>query len=525
MAGLKARFDKLDGLRSTHLRRCRDCVDVTVPSLLPKFGSDENTLLPTPYQGLGARAVNNLSAKLLLALFPANTPFFRLDIDEFVADKMKTDMGEENFKTKVTKKLKATERMITKTFEAMAHRTKMFKAIRLLVAIGNALIEMLPSGKIKVYRLDKYVVRRNPAGEPVEIIIQEMVFEEDIPEEVRQNTHANFNGTGNDVKTYPLMTQALLVKKRWHVKQEVLDVEIPGSQATYPEDKSPFIPLTWTLADGENYGRGHVEEYLGDFISYDELSKDLLEAAAAAAKIIYLVKNTATTNIQDLKTARNGQFVQGDEEDIGLLRVDKIADFKMAYDQSNVVATRIAKAFLQTESIQREAERVTAEEVRMMAQELEDALGGVYSVLGVELQGPLARLLMGDMVRRKKMAPLPKEIDVTITTGFEALGRGHDLAKLRELRNELVSVGQAVGDPKAVSKMFKFANYLQQYANALGIDTDELIPSPEELKKMQEQEEMYAKLMEAMNSKAGGELTKGLAEGGMPSMEGMPQNG
>ena len=45
----------------------------------------------------------------------------------------------------------------------------------------------------------------------------------------------------------------------------------------------------------------------------------------------------------------------------------------------------------------RSAERVTAEEVRYMAQELETALGGVYSILSQEFQYPFVNLLLGRM--------------------------------------------------------------------------------------------------------------------------------
>lgn len=517
-SSLKSRFDELDGRRNSHLQRCRDCASVTIPHLLPPNGADENTVLPTPYQGLGARAVNNLSAKLLLALFPPNTSFFRLDVDEFVADQLKEEMGEEDFKTKISSKIRKVERIATKSFEAMAHRTQMFKGVRLLVVTGNALLEQLPSGKIKVYRLDKYVVRRNPAGEPVEIIIQEMIYKDDVPEEILRDPEAVAPSTSpsTDKDVIPLLTQAILKNDRWHVQQEVMGLTVPGSEANYPKDKTPFIPLTWTLSEGENYGRGHVEEYLGDVVSYDELSKDLLEGAAAAAKLIFLVKASATTNIADLRKARNGQFVQGDEEDIGVLRVDKLADFKTAYEQANEVAMRLSKAFLLTESVQRQAERVTAEEVRLMAQELEDSLGGVYSVLGVELQSPLAKLMIQNLTKRKKMPPLPKEVDITITTGFEALGRGHDLARLREFRDEIVALGQASGQADIVTTYLKVTNYLTQVASAIGLDTDELVPNDDDLKKAQQQKEQYGQIMEMANSKVGGELVKGAMQGGIP---------
>ena len=50
------------------------------------------------------------------------------------------------------------------------------------------------------------------------------------------------------------------------------------------------------------------------------------------------------------------------------------------------IEERLAFDFLLNSAIQRKAERVTAEEIRYMAQELETAQGGVYSILSQEMQ-------------------------------------------------------------------------------------------------------------------------------------------
>src|SRR6056300_1125749 len=63
--------------REPFLRRARDVSKLTLPSLVPPEGHTNQTL-PTPYQGLGARGVNSLASKLLLALFPPNQSFIRL---------------------------------------------------------------------------------------------------------------------------------------------------------------------------------------------------------------------------------------------------------------------------------------------------------------------------------------------------------------------------------------------------------------------------------------------------------------
>ena len=518
-----SRFLWLDSKRSVHLERCRKCAELTIPALLPADGVTENNKLPTPYQALGARAVNNLAAKLLLALFPPNTPFMKLSVAEMVAEELKAEMGDKGFKTKIEKNLRVYERAVTQDFEARATRTKMFRALRLLIVTGNVLLEFRDDGTVKTYRLDKYVVRRSPAGDVKEIVIQEFILEEDVPwivlenPEYRKETSAK---TGTmDEEAIPAYTHILLgPDKRWHIKQEIGGLIVPESVASYPKDKCPFLALTWTLNDDENYGRGQVEETLGDWISYDSLNQSLLEGAAAAAYLLFLIRPNSTTNPADLERARNGQFVEGNVDDIGVLRVEKAHDFKVAYEQAKEVEARLARAFLMQESIQRNAERVTAEEIRLMAQELENGLGGIYSVLGVELQRPLATLHMASMRKRNLLPELPKSVDITITTGFEALGRGHDLAKLREFRDEVVAMGQATGKPDLVTLYINMSNFLTRVANAIGLDTDGLLPTQEEINQIQEQDEIAAQLQELLKSGSMTQLIKGAMAG-----QGTPQ--
>jgi hypothetical protein len=69
----------------------------------------------------------------------------------------------------------------------------------------------------------------------------------------------------------------------------------------------------------------------------------------------------------------------------------------------------------------------------MQAQELEDVLGGVYSVLAAELQQKVVRRLIARLKQKGRFPTLPPgAVQPVIVTGFEALGRGHELNKLRQ---------------------------------------------------------------------------------------------
>ena len=80
---LKAYYNACEGGRDAFLRRARDCAELTIPYLVPPSHQTGSTTYVTPFQGVGARGVNNLASKLLLALLPPNSPFFRVVIDKF----------------------------------------------------------------------------------------------------------------------------------------------------------------------------------------------------------------------------------------------------------------------------------------------------------------------------------------------------------------------------------------------------------------------------------------------------------
>ena len=81
LEGAKVTYDKLTTDRDPYTQRAEKCATYTIPMLFPKESDDGGTNYTTPYNSVGARGLNNLASKLLLALLPPNQPFFRLGLD------------------------------------------------------------------------------------------------------------------------------------------------------------------------------------------------------------------------------------------------------------------------------------------------------------------------------------------------------------------------------------------------------------------------------------------------------------
>jgi hypothetical protein len=251
----------------------------------------------------------------------------------------------------------------------------------------------------------------------------------------------------------------------------------------------PYLALRLTKIDGEDYGRGYIEEYLGDLVSLEGLSQTLLEGSAVIAKVITMVNPNGVTNIRDVVSAENGDVVSGNVEDVQMLQAEKRADLSVAQSQVQELTQRLAFAFLMNTAIQRQGERVTAEEIRYMAQELEDGLGGMYSLLAHEFQLPIVYIFEKRMEKKRKMPPLPEDIaGPSIVTGIDALGRGQDL---RNLDGFLTGLGQAFG-PEVLGRYIKLGEVIKRRGAALGIDMHNLVLSEEEVAQNEQQAQMMA---------------------------------
>jgi len=525
------RYAQFEADRAAYVERAREASKLTIPALVPPVGTSSGSRLPTPYQSTGARGVNNLASKLLLTLFPPNQPFFRFEIGDMEVAKYVN--GDPAKKSAFQAALSSIEREVQAEVEQQAIRVPAFEALKHLIVSGNVLLYMLPKGGMRVFHLLHYVVRRDPDGNVLEIIAKECISPEMLPEDfekragldggadgggdLESNTVATDgggsnkedDGTSNSTdKTVDLYTWIRRVEnKRWTVHQEALGSIIPGSEGTYPLDNTPWLPLRWARVDGEDYGRGFVEEYQGDLQSLEGLSQAIVEAAAQAAKVLWLVKPNGTTKMKAVANSPNGAVREGSREDVSVLQMDKQADMAIASQTADTLKKDLAFAFLLNSAIQRDAERVTSSEIRYMAQELETSLGGLYSILTQEFQLPLVRRLLLQMQKAKKIPALPKTLRPTIVTGLEALGRGNDLDKLNQFMTEIVQLG-----PQVVAQYLNVSDYLTRVATSVGIDTTGLIKPDAQVQQEAAQAQQQAMQQQAVQS-AVPHLAKAAADG------------
>ena len=490
----KTRYDKLSSDRSQYLRVAEDASKLTIPYLIHQ---DENVTgmrnLKTPWQSVGAKGVVTLSAKLMMSLLPPQTSFFKLQVDE-------TKLGEygPDVKSELDLAFAKVERVILEAIAASDDRVTVHQAMKHLVVSGNALIFMGKDG-LKLFPLNRYVINRDGNGNVLEIVTKEKIAKKIIDELVPGIKTDDVNrDSDDDSKDCDVYTHVKVNgnKVTWH--QEVYDRIIPKSQGKAPLNITPWLPLRFNVVDGEDYGRGRVEEFMGDLKSLEALSQALVEGSAAAAKVVFTVSPSSSTKPQTLAQAGNGAIIQGRPDDIGVVQVAKGADFQTAYQAATTLEKRLSEAFLVLNV--RQSERTTAEEVRMTQMELEQQLGGLFSLLTVEFLVPYLDRKLSVMQKSGSIPRIPKDIvKPTIVAGINALGRGQDRESLTMF---MQTIAQTVG-PEAMMQFINPDEVIKRLAAASGIDVLNLVKSMQEIQGQQQQQmEQQMMMQEQQNAPA-----------------------
>ena len=415
----------------------------------------------------------------MLALLPPQTSFFKLQVRD---DKL-GEMDSPEIRSELDLSFSKIERIIMDYIAASNDRVVVHQAIKHLIVSGNALIFMGKDG-LKNFPLNRFVINRDGNGNVLEIVTKEMISKE-LLGEIAYDDKSVVDSTKGNEKECDVYTHVKLENGRWVWHQEVFDKVIPGSRSTAPKNASPWLPLRFNTVDGEDYGRGRVEEFLGDFRALDSLSQALIEGSAAAAKVVFMVSPSSTTKPGTLAKAGNGAIIQGRPDDVSVVQVGKTADFTTAANMAQAIERRIGEAFLQLNI--RQSERTTAEEVRLTQLELEQQLGGLFSLLTVEFLVPYLNRIMMVLQRNGQLPKIPKEfVRPQIVAGVNALGRGQDR---ESLANFMATIAQTLG-PEALMQFINPSEVVKRLAAAQGIDALNLIKTEEQIaQEMQQQQQ------------------------------------
>ena len=498
---LSSRWTELEGKKTNLVNRSYDYAMWTLPYIFARTEVKDSEL-QGPLDSIGARAVNHLSNKIVMTLFQPSQPFFRLTVNDDVAEEMaaKAEEGDENADkliTELDKALAKKEKAAMRELDFNRYRTEATTAAKNLIITGNALLYH-PEGKnekTQVYSVKDYCVCRDLSGNVVEFMTKDtkalFTFKKEVRELLEKADEEKYSKGDKQVVIY---TQVCLKDDgKYHLEQYADDFKL-NSHGVWPAEELPWIILTWNLIRGEDYGRGLVEDYAGAFHALYVLAQSEVDVVAIAADIKFLVDPASTLDVEELNRSESGSYHSGKEGDITCNQLNKAVDMQMVEGMVQRLEQQIGAAFLLQSALTRDAERVTAEEIRQNANELDIAHGGVYSRFAEEWQYPTAVLMLK---RVGTDLGNNKTIDPVIITGLDSLSRAGDLDNLRLLITDLVALAQV---PEVFLAVIDAAKYIEFCGIRRGVEYQKFLKSP--AKQVAEQQAAMAQQQQMQEGEA-----------------------
>jgi hypothetical protein len=461
MNALKTAADtwtELDGIKRPLMSRVERYAALTIPKVcLPLGWQPEAGDQSHDWQSLGAQAVNHVVNKLMIAMFAPSKPFFRVQEGK----KTKAEAAKANIpETQIGTILAKMERDASRELDARAQRPKLYQACRHLVVTGNVLL-ILGKDSMRVLGLRYFCVKRTAEGKLHKLVVKETVRFDELDPEIQALMPSRYSPE-TKVAHYKLICRE--VSGQYRMTQWIEDKLLPPAwNARWSEDRLPYQVLTWDLADEADYGTGLVEDYSGDFEALSVLAEAVVSGAVAGTEFRWVANPNGVTSVDDMRDSANGDVIAGSAKDIGAISPPVADGIKMADMVEQKYSQRISRGFLLSSAVTRNAERVTAEEIRATAMELEASFGGVYSSLAPSLQKPIALWLLnvaGTSLSRT-------DLSVTIITGLDALSRNGDLENLKQ---GLATLAELTNVPEPLQVRIKWQDLADFIGQGVGID-------------------------------------------------------
>ncbi len=505
MHTLKYMWEDLDREKGDLVNRSEAYARWTIPALIPLSGS-ETTEQTKGSVMLGARLVNHLANKITDVLFPVSRPFFTVALTPEALLELEKQQGEDNvalIQEAVRSSTSRLEKVAMRKLKLTEYRPVAIQATKHLIVTGNALLRRMPSGKRVLYDVRRFNVRRDIEGNEVEVMLMDkkmfntfdLVTQAAIQQaQVMNNMKATTNKDEVELLTY----YKKLPSGRWEVSQEADGVNLNNTFQLSEKDYDLLL-LTWNLASGEHYGRGLVEDCAATFHHIDVTTDASTDLMAIICDVKFLVKTASplAMQIEELNRSKRGSYFPGNKDDITIPDMAKRGDLDIIMKAIEKWEHQLSQSFLL--SSVRQAERVTAEEIRLVASELESAYGGLYSQLAQQWQQKEADYAISQIDFAKEVGNDIEIFEVLVTTGLESLSREGQIDNLRLAIGDLSMMQHVPEQLQGALNPQRFASFI--FTNR-SVNFKELMNTPEELAAIQQAELEKAGRLEEQSAQA-----------------------
>ena len=283
---ISERYKLLDSLRSEKITRVRYFSSLTIPSLMPPEGWTEQNSLPQPFSSTSARGVTSMASRMLSALLPLNDmPFFRFEL---------TTGAEPD--PDIHSYLEVLSYQVFNRLSSGNLREIVYQALQNLIVSGDCLLIMEDDFNFRLIRLDRYVCRRDVYGGLEELIYVEY---QSLPVDDDSLVNQMVSLSVTEKKGYRKIFVRSVKNEEglWEVEKQ--DEE--GVVVDRGEFKVlPYITLRWSGIPGENYGRSHVEDLIGDIKALEAFTEALIYGVTASSLFWMACDPAGMTELDDI---------------------------------------------------------------------------------------------------------------------------------------------------------------------------------------------------------------------------------
>lgn len=501
-------FEKLSGQRSNWQHSWEMCAEYTLPYIYQtdekrKAGLEPEDLLLG--DSIGATSLSSLVSQVGKVAFPENGAFFRYAVKK----------GDNELSALPNTQQQNVLRNLEESAMTGLYKLGLNAAgnllLKHLLGLGTTVFRVPVSEKksesIEVFDLNNVVIKRRKNGQITDVIIREK-------EEYRfldDNAKKALLTSKRDYKDSDTVDYYTHLKRRSDGKLEIVnavdDFDIPSSKNFCTDVDCEYKVASLNLTKGSDYGAGVVLMYLPLIHKANVYADTNTDTAVAGSMVNWAVAPTAQITPEEFASREQGQPFGVKPDDIQAIVANVGQQLAITSEQYNMIRAELARTFLLPQAIQRDAERVTAEEIRMIAQRLEEVHSGLYSEIAELLQRPLAELGI-QLIDDEELLPYVDSIEVEVVTALEKKSRN------RELDNVMAALGDTTIfnslNPEIVSRL-KTDTILSTIFNNRNNDANAMVKSEEEL-----QAEQQAAAEAEANAQA-------QAQGGLGGAGGAPQ--
>ena len=487
--------------RKDYETRAENFAKLTIPYAIRVDGADKGT--PTTFkraQSYCGGLSHTLKSKIALALIPPSTSSFRFTVDDKTLDALYATAEGQAAPTReeIFAELSARTDQINTELENQQIRATVMDMVIQLLIVGSVVVEKIPKKGMILHPLKSFTTKLNRRGEPEAICIVEKRSElpEGITPEKEQDEYELYTFVYKDAES-----------DKWIVRQELEGKDV-GDEITYKDYMDlPFRYLGWQWQIGDDYHRPYVEDYYDDMVQLNNLAELLTRGALASAKVTWLVNEQGGfTDKREIEQSATGAYLHGRATDVAVVQAGKNFDFQVPMEREQNLKRELAKAFLSNESATRQAERVTAYEVQLMARELESStLGGLYSSMSLGFSKWLIHQIMTELKIKFQT------FDVEILTGLDAIGRSQEAQKLDGFIQRMAQL--------QLTSMLNMKEVATRYASFDGINTNGLLKTDKEIAKEQEaaqRQQAQQQMQQSVAQETGGMLRDTVKQSGQP---------